>query len=61
MRKVYVNLQVKMILNMNEGVEVSEVIDEMDYNFKSQTTGAASSTLRSKGTKSLTASSIRPG
>ena len=40
MRKVYVNLQVRMILNMNEGVEVGEVIDEMDYNFKSQTTGA---------------------
>jgi len=40
MRKVYVNVAVRLIINIDEGVEVSEVIDEMDYSFK-DTTGKA--------------------
>jgi hypothetical protein len=40
MRKVYVEVKVKLILNMDDGIEVSDVIDEMDYNFTSTTTGA---------------------
>ena len=40
MRKVYVELKVKMILNQDEGVETSEILDEMNYNFQ-DTTGKA--------------------
>lgn len=39
-RKVYVEVKVKLIINMNEGIEVDEVINEMDYNFNSNTLGA---------------------
>jgi hypothetical protein len=39
MRKVYVEVKVKLILNMDDGIEVSEVMDEMDYNFAPNTTG----------------------
>lgn len=39
-RKVYVEVKVKLILNMDEGVEVDEVINEMDYNFTSTVDGA---------------------
>ena len=38
--KVFVEVKVKLVLNMDEGVEVGEVINEMDYNF-SDTTGHA--------------------
>lgn len=40
MRKVYVNVTTRLIINMDEGVEVSDVISEMDYNFTSKTDGA---------------------
>jgi hypothetical protein len=40
MRKVYVDVKVRLIINANEGVDISEVIGEMDYNFSSQTEGA---------------------
>ncbi len=40
MRKVYVEVKVRLIINQDDGVETSEVIDEMDYNFDSQTDGA---------------------
>ena len=40
MRKVYVEVKVKLVLEMEEGVEVGEVIDEMDYDFTSNTTNA---------------------
>lgn len=36
-RKVYVDVKVKLIINMDEGVEVQQVINEMDYNFASTT------------------------
>ena len=39
-RKVYVNLTVKLIMVVDEGVEVSDVVNELDYNF-SDTTGSA--------------------
>jgi hypothetical protein len=34
MRKVYVEVKTRLILRVNEGVEVSEVLEDMDYNFK---------------------------
>lgn len=39
-RKVYVTITARIIINMNEGVEVSEVIDDMNYSFDSNTVGA---------------------
>jgi hypothetical protein len=33
MRKVFVNVTVKLEIDMDEGVEVSDVINEMDYDF----------------------------
>jgi len=32
-RKIYVEVKVKLIIRADEGVEVGEIIDEMDYNF----------------------------
>lgn len=32
-RRVVVEVKVKLVLDMDEGVEVGEVIQEMDYNF----------------------------
>jgi len=40
MKKVYVEVTTRLIISMDEDVEVSEVISEMDYNFDSQTDGA---------------------
>ena len=40
MRKVFVEVKVKLAVNVNEGCEVSKVIDEMEYDF-SDTTGLA--------------------
>lgn len=37
MRKVYVEVKVKLIINMDDDVEVGDVIQEMDYNFTDQT------------------------
>lgn len=31
MRKVFVEVKVKLVLNMDEGVEVSKVLEEMHY------------------------------
>jgi hypothetical protein len=39
-RKVYVEVKVKLIMNVDEGMEISEVIDEMSYGF-TDNTGAA--------------------
>ena len=38
-RKVYVNVTTRLILDMDEGIPVDEVISEMDYNFVSKTEG----------------------
>lgn len=40
MRKAYVEVKTRLILNMDEGVEVSEVLENMDYDFTSTTDGA---------------------
>jgi hypothetical protein len=39
-RKVYVKLAANMIIRVDEGVSVEDVLSEMDYNF-SDTTGSA--------------------
>ena len=39
-RKVYVDVTTRLIISMDEGIEVGDVISEMDYNFISQTDGA---------------------
>ncbi len=33
-------VKVKLTINMDEGIEVSEVINELDYDFTSNTDGA---------------------
>lgn len=38
-RKVYVEVTTRIIMEMDEGIEVGEVIEEMDYDFGSQTAG----------------------
>lgn len=40
MKKVCIELTVRLILNQDEDVETSEIINELDYNFK-DTTGKA--------------------
>jgi hypothetical protein len=40
MRKVYVKVTSRLIVNMDDGVELGDVISEMDYDFISQTDGA---------------------
>ena len=40
MRKVYVKIEARVIVQADDGVEISEVINEMDYHFVSQTEGA---------------------
>jgi hypothetical protein len=41
MRKVTVEVKVKLVINMDEGLEVSDVIDEMEYDFTANNEGAA--------------------
>jgi hypothetical protein len=36
MRKVYLEVKTKLILNLEEGVDISDVIDEMEYGFEPQ-------------------------
>jgi len=40
MRKVTVELKVKMVIYADEGKEISEVVDEMDYEFTYAESGA---------------------
>jgi hypothetical protein len=40
MRTVFVEVKVKVVLDMEEGIEVTEVLEDMDYNFVSHTDGA---------------------
>ena len=40
MKKITVNLQVKLLLYTNEDVDLKDVVNELDYNF-SDTTGTA--------------------
>jgi len=41
MTKVYVKIEANLIINMDDGVELDDVISEMIYNFISQTEGAS--------------------
>ena len=40
MRKVHVELKVRLVLNVDEDIGVSEVLDELDYSFADTTTKA---------------------
>lgn len=39
-RKVYVNVTTRLIIEVEEGVEIDDVIQDMDYNFTSKTDNA---------------------
>jgi len=39
-RKIYVNVTTRLIIEAEEDVEVTEVLENMDYNFISQTDNA---------------------
>jgi len=39
MRKVYVEVTSRIIMNMDDGIEVNEVIENMDYDFTPMTEG----------------------
>ena len=39
MRKVFVEVKVKLVLDMEEGISVTETLENVDYNFTSQTDG----------------------
>ena len=40
MRKVTLKLEMKIVMSVNEGMELSEVIDELDYQVTDTTTAA---------------------
>jgi hypothetical protein len=40
MRKVHVTVKVDLLINMDEGIDVHDVIWDLDYSFNSQTDGA---------------------
>ena len=40
MRKVVVEIKVKAIINVDDDIEISEIIDELDYDFTDTTTKA---------------------
>ena len=37
MNKVYVEVKIKLVMNVNSSSDVSEIINEMDYNFVDNT------------------------
>ena len=39
-RKVYVELRARLIINADEDVQISDVLDEMGFEFSSNTDGA---------------------
>lgn len=39
-RKVFVNLTVKVVIDAEEGIDINEVLSDMDYNFTSNTDNA---------------------
>lgn len=41
MRKVYLIVHCEVIIEAEEGISISEIMDEMDYNFISQTDNVA--------------------
>jgi hypothetical protein len=40
MRKVTLALQMRIVMSVDEGIEISEVVDELDYTFNDTTTSA---------------------
>ena len=40
MRKVTVKLEMRLVMLVNEGVEISDVVNELDYEVKDTTTAA---------------------
>lgn len=40
MRKVTVKLEIKMVISVDEGMEISKVVDELDYQITDTTTTA---------------------
>ena len=40
MRKLYINMKIRVIVQADDGVDIGEVLDEMDYNLNSHTEGA---------------------
>jgi hypothetical protein len=39
-RKVYVNVTVRLIIRADEGIDINNVLEDMEYDFTSQTEGA---------------------
>lgn len=40
-RKAYLDVKIRLVVEMEEGVTVNEFTSDMDYDFKSQTDGAS--------------------
>lgn len=40
MRKVTVKLEMQVVMRVNEGVEISDVVNELDYDVRDTTTAA---------------------
>ena len=40
MRKVTIKLEVRVVISVNEGIEISQVVNEMDCQIKDTTTAA---------------------
>jgi len=40
MRKVTVQLELQLVMQVNEGVEISDVVNELDYDIRDTTTTA---------------------
>ena len=40
MRKVTIKLEMRVVMSVNEGVEISEVVNELDYQINDTTTAA---------------------
>ena len=40
MRKVYINVTTRLIIRADEGVDINDVLENMDYTYTSQTEGA---------------------
>ena len=40
MRKVYVTAKIHLIFQIDDGIKIGDVIDELGYNFVSRTDGA---------------------
>jgi len=40
MRKVTIKLQMRVVMSVDEGIEISQVVNELDYQIKDTTTTA---------------------